>query len=1012
MVKRVEVISKILDARAEVRKMKLQSMGFNVSDVKLMDVYSVEELDGSLVDRLGTMLTNPVTQNGRVGQLMGITPSSFDYAVEIGFLPGVKDNVGDTAREIAEDFSGQKLNGQGVYSSQVMFVSGEGLSQKDAERIGWEFANPVIQNVRAKSHLDYIHSDGMDESVPKVRLHEGLSADLVELLNATDEELAIIGKQGVLNSDGTRRGPPAMDIRYMKSVQGYFRNKGRNPTDVEFESIAQTWSEHCRHTIFADPIDEIVDGLFKHFIRRATEDIRKAKGDSDFCVSVFSDNAGGIVFDNDYLVCDKAETHNSPSALDPFGGAITGIVGVNRDPMGFGMGAKPIINRFGFCFARQKTLQEIKRGYETPIGTAAAPDLGDLYKDKERKQKMLSSKRILEGVIEGVNVGGNCSGIPTPQGFVYFDDCYRGKPLVFVGTVGLIPREVDGRKMHEKSAEHGDYIVMLGGRVGKDGIHGATFSSEAIDSGSPATAVQIGDPITQKKMSDALIKEARDKGLYRSITDNGAGGLSCSVAEMAKESGGCHVYLDKVSLKYPGLSPWEIWVSESQERMTLSVPPEKWNEFNDLMKRRGVEATVIGEFTNSGECVVDYNGNNVMNVDMEFLHNGMPPRPMKTTFNRRVHEEPEFECLDDLTSTLHKMLGRQNIASFEFISNQYDHEVQGGSVIKPLQGRGRVNGDATVVRPRLDSDKALVLSHGINPSYSEIDTYDMAACAIDTAVRNAVCAGADLEHLALLDNFCWCSSNDPERLGQLKRACEACYDYATIFGAPFISGKDSMFNDFKGFDENGNPVNISVLPTLLISAISVVDDARKSVSIDAKVSGDLVYVLGVTWDQLGGSEYYAMKGEEIRGKKYIGNKIPTVLGDLNRDLYKSFYRAVQEGLVASAISVNRGGLGITLAKTAIAGQLGIEADLDEVSRSCTRNDNLLFSESQGRIVVTINPEYRERFEEIVGSSGSMYSLIGKVRDDDKFILKGKDGNVVNTDVGALSKSYKSTFRSF
>jgi len=993
MVKRVEVISKILDARAEVRKKKLRSIGFNVNDVKLMDVYSMEGSEGGLADRLKTMLTNPVTQDGRVGQLMGITPTSFDYAVEIGFLPGVKDNVGDTAREIAEDFSGQKLNGQGVYSSQVMFVSGKGLSQRDAERIGWEFANPVIQNVRAKSHLEYIHSDGMDESVPKVRLHEGPIADLVELLNASDEELAIIGKQGIANPDKTRRGPLAMDISYMKAVQGYFKQAGRNPTDVELESIAQTWSEHCRHTIFADPIDEAVDGLFKHFIKRATEDIRKAKGDSDFCVSVFSDNAGGIVFDNDYLVCDKAETHNSPSALDPFGGAITGIVGVNRDPMGFGMGAKPIINRFGFCFGNPD-------------------DKRELYKAKEGKQKMLSSRRILEGVIEGVNVGGNCSGIPTPQGFVYFDDCYRGKPLVFVGTVGLIPREVDGIKMHEKSAEQGDYIVMLGGRVGKDGIHGATFSSEAIDSGSPATAVQIGDPITQKKMSDALIKEARDKGLYRSITDNGAGGLSCSVAEMAKESGGCHVYLDKVSLKYPGLSPWEIWVSESQERMTLSVPPEKWNEFNDLMKRRGVEATVIGEFTNSGECVVDYNGNNVMNVNMDFLHSGMPPRPMKTTFSRISHEEPEFECLEDLTDTLHKMLGRKNIASFEFISKQYDHEVQGGSVIKPLQGRGRVNGDATVVRPRLDSDKALVLSHGINPSYSEIDTYDMAACAIDTAVRNAICAGADLERLALLDNFCWCSSNDPERLGQLKRACEACYDYATIFGAPFISGKDSMFNDFKGFDESGNPVNISVLPTLLISTIGVVNDARKSISIDAKVSGDLVYVLGVTWDQLGGSEYYAMKGEQIRGKKYIGNKVPKVIGELNRDLYKSFHSAVQEGLVASAISVNRGGLGVTLAKTAIAGQLGIEADLEEVSRSCTRNDNLLFSESQGRIVVTINPQYRERFEEIIGKNGSMYSLIGKVRDNDKFVLKGKNGDIVNTDVGALSTSYKSTFGSF
>jgi phosphoribosylformylglycinamidine synthase len=986
---RIEVITKTGDTRAEVKKRKIQSMGFHVDNVSLVDVYTLdvspEEVELSSV---ASMLSNPVTQEAEVN--LPKAPERFDYAVEVGFLPGVTDNIGTTAREIVEDRFKRKLEGQTVYSSQVMFLSGN-LSKEDALKIGDSFSNPVIQRASVKSYDEFRRDGGMDAIVPRVRLHEEPAAGLVNILNVTDDELVVIGKQGIANPDGTRRGPLSMDLAYMKAVQNYFRNVDRNPTDVELESIAQTWSEHCKHTIFADSIDEFEDGLFKTFIKRATNEIRAKKGDKDFCVSVFSDNAGGIAFDDEFLVCDKAETHNSPSALDPFGGAITGIVGVNRDPMGFGMGAKPIINRYGFCFSNPK-------------------DARALYKGKNKTQKMLSPRRIMEGVIEGVNVGGNCSGIPTPQGFVYFDESYRGKPLVFVGTLGLIPREKNGKKMHEKQAMPGDYIVMVGGRVGADGIHGATFSSEAIDSGSPATAVQIGDPITQKKMSDALIKEARDKCLYRSITDNGAGGLSCSVDEMAKEAGGSRLELDKVPLKYPGLSPPNIRISESQERMTLAVPPEKWAEFNDLMKRRGVEATVIGEFTNSGRSITTYNGKTVMDVDMEFLHDGLPPRPIKTTFTRKTHEEPNFKCLEDLTDSLHGMLKRQNIASSEFISQQYDHEVQGGSVIKPLQGRGRVNGDATVVKPRLDSDKAVVLSQGINPSYSEIDTYDMAACAIDTAIRNAVAAGADLEHLALLDNFCWCSSTEPERLGQLKRACQACYDYATEYGTPFISGKDSMFNDFKGFDENGKPIKISVLPTLLVSTLGVIKDAKKAVSIDPKFEGDLVYVLGATHRELGGSEYFAMMGEQERGEKYIGNSVPRVDAIVNLNMYKAFSKAAEEGLVASAISVHRGGLATAFAKSAIAGQLGMNVELDDVSSYCAREDHTLYSESQGRLVVTVNPSNQKKFEEAMGRN--MFAMVGKVRGDNQFRVTRRGVRVVDTDVDKMAESYKSTFRDY
>jgi phosphoribosylformylglycinamidine synthase subunit PurSL len=999
MDQKIEVISTISDTRAEVRKKQLEDMGFSIGHVDLVDVYTLDNgFNKSQLQEISTILSHPVFQRTAETILLG---KRFDYVIEVGLLPGVTDNVGNTARESIEDKLGVELKGQGVFTSQMMFVSGN-ISREGAERIGASFANPVIERTRIRSYKEFIDGRGMGVLVPKVNLDEKPIADIVKILEMDDEELTILGKQGIPNQDRTSRGPLALDLTYMRAIKSEFANQNRDPTDIELESIAQTWSEHCCHTIFGDPIDDISEGLYKSRIKAATNEIRRKKGDDDFCISVFTDNSGVIEFDETYVITDKVETHNSPSALDPFGGAITGIVGVNRDAMGVGLGAKPIINRYGFCFS-------------------PPDDLSVLYKGKGRTQKMLSGQRIASGVIEGVNVGGNQSGIPTPQGFVYFDERYRGKPLVFVGTLGVMPRESVGRTSHEKAANPGDYIVMVGGRVGKDGIHGATFSSEAMDSGSPMGAVQIGDPITQKKMSDALIKEARDLGLYTSITDNGAGGLSCSVAEMGKESGGCRVDLEKVPLKYPGLQPWETWISESQERMTLSIPKEKIDEFSDLMERRGVELTVIGEFTDSGRCIVDYEGKNIMDVGMDFLHDGRPKRPMKTIREVKIYPEPEIEEQEDLTGTLCDMLSRPNITSFEFISQQYDHEVQGGSVIKPLQGRGRVNGDATVTRPILDSEKGVVLSQGINPSYSDISTYDMAACAIDSAVRNAIAIGANLEKIALLDNFCWCSSNEPGRLGELVDAVQACYDTAVAYETPFISGKDSMHNDFKGFDETGNPIKISVPPTLLVSSVAVMEDSRKAVSLDAKMPWDLIYVLGDTSDELGGSEYFAMKGEEV-GEKYIGNKVPKVDTNKNKRLYQSLSRAIDNGLVASAISVGRGGLGVALAKTAIGGGLGMEIDLARVpivsgSKCGPRDDYCLFSETQGRFVVTINPEYQEEFETLIDKSGGLCEKIGVVRDDDLFHIEKGYGPLdstspIETNIFQLTRSYKSTFKDF
>jgi len=978
MISRVEILTTVFDSRAELRKKNKK-----IKSITLIDAYTIDKkLSPVELNMIGSAVSNPVTQQFCVRSDKddkSFSVNKFDWAIEIGFLPGVTDNISHTVKQIIEDLLNIKfINNEGVYSSQITFVTGN-LNNIEIEQITSSLFNPLIQRTHIKSYKQFIKDSGMDMIVPKVVLKQKPTITKVHL-DISEEELIKIGKSGIINPDGSRRGPLALDIDYLKAIRNYFRNKKRDPNDIELESLAQTWSEHCKHTIFANPIDEIKDGLFKHYIKRATKEINK-----DFCVSLFNDNSGAISFDEKYLITHKVETHNSPSALDPFGGAVTGIVGVNRDTLGFGLGAKPIANYYGFCLADPRIEKQ-------------------LYKGKNLTQPMLSSKRIMNGVIDGVNAGGNQSGIPTPQGFLSFDERFRGKPLVFVGTIGLIPKKIQGKLSHVKKALPGDYVVMLGGRVGKDGIHGATFSSVAMDSNSPATAVQIGDPITQKKLSDAIVKEARDMLLYNSITDNGAGGLSCSVAEMAKESGGVMINLEKVPLKYPGLEPWEIWISESQERMTLAVPKQKWKKFKSLMDSREVEATIIGEFVDSGKCLVFYNEKIIMDIDMDFLHDGLPTKFLTTTYNQKKFKEPSIPQVKNANSILLNMLSRLNITSFSFISQQYDYVVQANSVLPPLQGRGRVNSDASVIKPNLSSKKGVVMSQGLYPSYSDIDTYHMAASAIDTAIRGAVAAGANPDYLAILDNFCWCSANDPERLGTLKRAAQACYDYAVSYGTPFISGKDSMFNDFKGYDEKGKPINISIPPTLLISSVGVIDNIDKTVSLDLKQSGDLIYVLGETKNELGGSEYFAMN-------KSIGNNVPKVDALRNKKLYDLFFKAIQNNLIASSISVGRGGLGVALAKTAMGGKLGIQVNLKRVLGNIFRNDYLLYSESQGRILVSINPKNKTKFEKNFRST--TFALVGNVNDDQTFEVVGLENKkIINLKVNELEKVYKSTFKDY
>ena len=960
MINRIDITYKIKDTRAEVKKRNFGSLGLRGKIIKVIvvDSYLIDSsLNNEQIEKAANILTNPILEKNSINSIP--IETDFDICIEIGLLPGVTDNVGTTVKETLEDFFRKDFSSEeNVYSSQVFFISGK-LNSDDIDKIVDSLYNPLIQRAAVMSFDDINREGSLPRFVPKVKLVKKTAVKNISL-DITKKELAKIGSEGIENDDGSRRGPLSLDLNEMMAIRDYFKKKKRNPTDVELESLAQTWSEHCQHTIFNDPLDDIKTGIFKKYIKGATEKIntlRQAQGKS-FCVSVFVDNSGAIEFDENYLITHKVETHNSPSALDPFGGAITGIVGVNRDTLGFGLGAKPIANVYGFCFADPE-------------------DKTVLYRNKSKTEKLLPAKRILQGVIEGVNVGGNSSGIPTPLGFVYFDERYRGKPLVFVGTVGLIPKTINQRNSTQKKISPGDLIVMVGGRVGIDGIHGATFSSEELNVKSQSSSVQIGDPITQKKMSDAIIKEARDRNLYHAITDNGAGGLSSSVGEMAKLSGGCHVYLDRVPLKYLGLDPWQIWISESQERMTLAIPRGKWLAFESLMRRRGVEASVIGEFSNSGKCIVEYNGHRIMDLDIDFFHNGRPKKKQKSSGKYQVSSNKYqiFKNSTNWTQTLIDILKGLNVTSYEFISQQFDHTVQGNAVLPPLHGRGRVNSDATVIKPVYDSQKGVVLSSAIHPELSDNDTYSMASYTIDAAISSAVAVGGNPDYLALLDNFCWSSGDDPKRLYQLKQAAKACYDVAVSFGTPFISGKDSMFNDFKGFDKTGKPIKISVPPTLLISTIGVIDDIKKTVTMDFKNPWDLVYLLGESHDAFDPVKQLA--------------------------LYRSVFAAIQNNYIASAININRGGLAIAVCKSAMAGILGIDIKVDK---------KILMMEFPSRILISIAPEKKEAFESLLGNNAL---FLGRVTNNQ--IIKIRDMTnkvIINLKVEQALEAYKLTLKDY
>jgi len=979
----------IKDARGKrVCRELREHLGVLLEEVRTLDVYTIDaELSEAEVEQAAHgPFSDPVIQQVAINRPLA---SDFDMLIEVGFRPGVTDNTGRTAKEAIQYLTGRPFaDDEAVYTStQYLFT---GLTDKAlAERIARDFlANGLIQRWTILGAAELDPEIGVPVTVPKVVSDSVPTVRTIDL-KVDDEQLLEISRQGML----------ALSLEEMRKIQQHIADSqivalreqvglGSELTDVELEALAQTWSEHCKHKIFSAKIEyedeqgrkEVIDSLFKTYIVGATRDIRKALGEKDFCLSVFKDNAGVIEFNSDWSLVFKVETHNSPSALDPYGGALTGIVGVNRDGMGTGMGARLIFNTDVFCFASP-------------------------FLEKELPPRLLHPRRIFEGVVEGVEHGGNKSGIPTVNGSIVFDERFAGKPLVYCGTASIMPRTVNGQPGHEKKVRVGDHIVMTGGRIGKDGIHGATFSSEELHEGSPVTAVQIGDPITQRKMFDFLTI-ARDRGLYNSITDNGAGGLSSSVGEMAEDTGGFELHLDRAPLKYPGLQPWEILISEAQERMTLAVPPDKLQEFITLAAEMDVEATDLGNFTDSGYFHCLYQGKTVSYLAMEFLHDGVPQMVIPAKWQPKSLTEPDFVQPQDLTDELNKLLSRLNICSKESVVRRYDHEVQAGTVIKPLIGIANDGpSDAAVFRPILDSFEGVVVSHGICPSYSDIDSYHMVACAIDEGLRNYVAVGGDINHVAGLDNFCWCdpvkSDKTPDgeyKAAQLVRANKALYDYCVAFGVPLISGKDSMKNDYQI-----GATKISIPPTVLFSVIGKIADVRRAVSMDAKRPGDLVYLLGKTFNELGGSEYYAEHGA-------LGSQVPKVDAVAALARYRALNRAQQQGLVASCHDLSDGGLGVALAEKAFSGGCGMRVDLRELDAEAgLREDRLLFSESQSRLLLTVHPEYQAAFE--AEFAGQSCRLIGSVTETAEVQIIGLSGQpLVKAPLAQLKEAWQAPLR--
>lgn len=918
------------------------------------------ELDAAAVKKLGqTLLVDGVAETFTVSRIDADSgeANGSGNLLNVLFKPGVTDNVAGSTLKTLRD---QLVPVQAVATCRKYWLN-EGADQAEVERLSARvLSNDAIEHVVAGP----LHMSGISL---------GSSYDFklthVAIRIMDDKSLERLSSKGQLY----------LSLEEMRTIKQHFIELERDPTDVELETVAQTWSEHCSHKTLAGRIEyEDENGtrqfrnMLKETIFAATVRIREQLGEDDWCVSVFVDNAGVIKFDEKQDVCFKVETHNHPSALEPYGGANTGIGGVIRDPMGTGLGARPVCNTDVFCFG--------------------PPD----YPYDKLPKGTLHPKTVARGVVSGVRDYGNRMGIPTVNGAVYFDERYLGNPLVYCGNVAMLPVG----KSKKQSAHPGDLIVAVGGRTGRDGIHGATFSSAELTEDSEELsggAVQIGNAITEKIVMDVIL-QARDRGLYRAITDCGAGGFSSAVGEMGEDTGAV-VWLEKCPLKYSGLSYTEIWISEAQERMVLAVPPHNWDAFKALCDSEEVEAAVIGEFNDDKRLVLKYDENVVADVTMAFLHDGRPPVVRQASYQPAPVKPLNLPQKDDYTEDLKAILGSLNVCSKEWIIRQYDHEVQAGSVVKPLVGVHRDGpSDAAVVRPDLESSRGLVISCGMNPHFGDLDPYWMAASAIDEAVRNCVATGADPSRIAILDNFCWGNCENSKTLGSLVRAAIACQDLAIAYGTPFISGKDSLNNEFSYEDENGERQTVVIPATLLISALGQIANIENAVTMDLKSAGNRLLLIGETKDELGGSHFSLVNNLK-------GGTVPTVDSKQAPRIFTALHEAISESLIESCHDLSEGGLAAAAAEMAFAGDLGATLNLSSLAASTGLSDAvLLFSESNTRFLVEVVPEN-------AGAVAAKFAdglavELGKVTGERTVSVTGATGTVLSEDIDVLRATWK------
>jgi phosphoribosylformylglycinamidine synthase len=923
----------------------------SVEAVQSAKVFLIEaDFDKPLAQRIGKeLLADPVCEEYYIGRSSAPAGLAKATIIEVHLKSGVTDPVAESVMAAIADMG---VTADNVRTARKYVLLGD-ITQSQTDTIAKKIlANDCIEDV--------IIGNEAEPPSPHLKPYE-LQIVHWPIRELDDDGLIALSKAKDL----------FLNLVEMQTIQNHYRQLNREPTDVELESIAQTWSEHCVHKTLKSSVDMSINGKTIHFDNLLKETVFKATKElnKDWCISVFADNAGVVEFDEDSAVCFKVETHNRPSALDPYGGSATGIGGVIRDPMGTGLGAIPIANTDIFCFGPpDKKLEDIPKG-------------------------VLHPRRIMKGVVAGVRDYGNRMGIPTVNGAIYFDDRYLANPLVYCGNIGLM-----SRNKCFKNPQTGNIIIVVGGKTGRDGIHGATFSSGEITHEYETIfshAVQIGNPITEKKMLDVLI-QANEAGLYEAITDCGAGGLSSAVGEMGQKLG-AEVDLEEVPLKYAGLNYNEIWISEAQERMVIAVKPENVKAITKIFDGENVESTIIGKFTSDKKLILRYNGQQVAEIDMDFLHDGVPKYSRKAFWKTPQLTEPNIEEKDDYNEELLQILSSYNVASKEWVIRQYDHEVQGSSVVKPLTGINNDGpGDAAVIRPKFNSDKGIAISCGMNPLYGDIDPYWMALAGIDEAIRNSICVGGRADRIALLDNFCWGNCTKPETFGPLVQAAQACYDGAIAFEAPFISGKDSLNNEFSC--EDGT--QISIPSTLLISAISIVDDVNKCITMDAKKASNLLFVVGETKNELGSSHYYKIKG-------LLGANVPKVDLETAPEIAKKISAAIADGLIVSCHDCSEGGLAVALAEMAFAGALGIEADLRGLPKSddCLRIDAQLFSESNSRYIVEVEPENYDAFAKLM--LNLPFGQIGKVTGEKKVIIKTQDGNaVINIDLDSLKKAWQ------